>query len=283
MPYIYQVQTSFPFNNYDQKEIKNVIESIWPEKKEIISQFFESTNVKKRSLALPLSAYLDLGHFGNRNKLWAKEALLLQKKNIETLLNKVKIPVDDIKLLASINTTGLCVPSLEAKLMNQIAFSAQTKRMPIFGLGCLGGVAGINRVNDYLKGHPKEAALVIVTELCSLTFQFNDSSVANLIGTALFGDGAGVVLMVGAHHPLADSAFLDVVHTKSYFYRETEYLMGWEMVEKGFQLNLSNDIPKLIKSDIAKNINDFIHSCGLERKDIDFFIAHPGGPKVLEA
>ncbi len=283
MAYIYHAQTSFPAYTYEQKEIKNVVESLWPDQQEIINQFFDSTGVIKRSFALPLQNYRNLGHFGDRNKHWASVALSLQQRNIETLLTKVNISINDIKLIASVNTTGLCVPSLEAKLMNHIEFSPHTKRLPIFGLGCLGGVAGINRVNDYLLGHPKEAALVIFTELCSLTFQVQDLSVANLVGSALFGDGAGAVLMVGADHSLAKSSFLEIVHTKSYFYRETELLMGWEMVETGFQITLSNDISKLIKSDIGKNITDFIYQCGLERKDIVFFIAHPGGPKVLDA
>lgn len=283
MPYIYHASTTYPSNTYDQNEIKNVVGSLWPDKTEMIDQFFSSTNVTKRSFALPLLEYHELGDFGKRNHIWKNEAVKLQQYNIESMLAQVKISAADIKLIASVNTTGLCVPSLEALLLNKVALSANCKRLPIFGLGCLGGVAGINRVNDYLKGHPKEAAIVLVTELCSLTFQFHDSSIANLIGSALFGDGAGIVLMVGENHPLIETAFLEIMNSKSYFYPETEHLMGWEMVATGFQIQLSNDIPDLVRNEVGKNVHEFIHQCGLERKDIDFFIAHPGGPKVLDA
>ncbi|MBC7714174.1 MAG: type III polyketide synthase [Rhizobacter sp.] len=283
MSYIYIAQTTFPKNSYDQNEIKKTVTFIWPEKADIISQFFDSTCVKNRNLALPLLQYQKLGNFGERNNHWKEIALSLQQKNIESILAQVKISPEDITLVASVNSTGLCVPSLEALLMNHTALGKNTKRLPLFGLGCLGGVAGINRVNDYLFGHPKEAALVLVTELCSLTFQFQDCSLANLVGTSLFGDGAGAVLLVGNEHPLAKSAFLEIIETKSYFYPNTEHYMGWEMVETGFQIKLSSDIPNLVRKQIGKDVEKFIYECGLEKNDVTFFIAHPGGPKVLDA
>lgn len=285
MSYLCYAQTSLPKNTYKQSEIKKLLSSIWTGKKEqeLIEQFFATTGVKSRSLALPLEEYQNLGHFGNRNNIWKKEAVSLQKKNIEEILSKVKISAEDIKLIASVNSTGLCVPSMEALLMNQTPIGHNTKRLPIFGLGCLGGVAGINRVHDYLEGHESEAALVLVTELCSLTYQLEDCSIANLVGTALFGDGAGAVLMVGENHPLKDSALLEIVNTKSFFYPDTEHYMGWKMVETGFEINLSNDIPNLVRSQVGKNITEFMQENGLERNDIKFFLGHPGGPKVLEA
>jgi alkylresorcinol/alkylpyrone synthase len=285
MSYLCYAQTSVPKNIYKQNEIKDFLKSIWSDKNEheLIEKFFASTGVKSRGLALPLEEYQKLGHFGNRNNLWKKEAISLQKKNIEDIFNKVKISSEDIKLIVSVNSTGLCVPSLEALLMNQTAIGHNSKRLPIFGLGCLGGVAGINRVHDYLEGHKEEAALVLVTELCSLTYQLGDSSIANLVGTALFGDGAGAVLMVGDDHPLKDSALLEIINTKSFFYPDTEHYMGWKMVETGFEINLSNDIPNLVRSQVGKNIINFMQENGVEKKDIKFYLGHPGGPKVLEA
>ena len=285
MSYLCYAQTSFPQNNYNQNEIKKLLKTLWSGEKELelIEQFFASTGVKTRSLALPLEEYQNLGHFGNRNNLWKKEAVTLQKKNIKDIIKKIKIPAEDIKLIASVNSTGLCVPSMEALLMNEIPFGQNTKRLPIFGLGCLGGVAGINRVHDYLEGHKNEAALVLVTELCSLTYQLKDSSIANLVGAALFGDGAGAVLMVGEDHPLKEDALLEIITTKSFFYPDTEHYMGWKMVETGFEINLSSDIPNLVRSQVGLNIKDFMKENGIDKNDVKFYLGHPGGPKVLDA
>ena len=285
MSYLYYAQTSLPQYKYSQEEIKKLLKTLWTGEKELelIEQFFSSTGVKSRSLALPLDEYQNLGHFGKRNNVWKKEAVSLQKKNIEDIIKKIKISAEDIKLIASVNSTGVCVPSMEALLMNEISFGQNTKRMPIFGLGCLGGVAGINRVHDYLEGHKTEAALLLVTELYSLTYQLKDSSIANLVGAALFGDGAGAVLMVGDDHPLKDSALLEVVKTKSFFYPDTEHYMGWKMVETGFEINLSNDIPNLVRTQVGINITDFLKENGLDKQDVKFYLGHPGGPKVLDA
>lgn len=283
MPYIHTVATQFPRHLTSQEEVLSVVTQLWPDKRIELEQFFNSSGVRQRSFVKPLGEYKDLGDFGKRNVEWKKNAVELQKNNIEKILTANKIRSEDLGLIASVNTTGLCVPSLEALLLNKCSLSSHIKRLPIFGLGCLGGVAGINRVNDYLLGHPNECALVLVTELCSLTFQFTDHSIANAVGTALFGDGTGAVLLLGDNHRLANHSPLEVLATKSHFYHDTENLMGWSMVENGFQIMLSPDIPKLVKENLGKNLQSFVHECGYELNDIDFFVAHPGGPKVLEA
>ncbi len=285
MSYLCYAQTTLPQNNYTQDEIKKLLKTLWTEDNELklIEQFFTTTGVKKRSLALPLEEYLNLGHFGKRNNAWKKEAVALQKKNINDIIKKIKISAEEVKLIASVNSTGVCVPSMEALLMNEIPFGQNTKRLPIFGLGCLGGVGGINRVHDYLQGHKSEVALLLVTELCSLTYQLKDSSIANLVGAALFGDGAGAVLMVGDDHPLKNTALLEILKTKSFFYPDTEHYMGWKMIETGFQINLSGDIPNLVRSQVGPNIEAFIKENNIDKNDIKFYLGHPGGPKVLEA
>jgi alkylresorcinol/alkylpyrone synthase len=153
MSYIHSIQISFPEHECKQEEIRNLVSSLWPDKHEIIYQFFESTTVKSRNLALPLLDYQKIGHFGDRNNIWKKVALELQKKNIINLFANNSISPNDINLIVSVNSTGLCVPTLDALLMNQFKFNRNLKRLPLFGLGCLGGVAGINRVDDYLSGN----------------------------------------------------------------------------------------------------------------------------------
>ena len=160
MSFLITAVSSYPEHITSQADIKNFLKKVWPEQAPFIEKFMDSTTVHKRHLTLPLEHYQDLGDMGERNKTWKEEALRLQKENIQKILDNSKIDINDIGLIASATTTGLAVPSLEAIIMNHFPFSPNTKRLPLFGLGCLAGVAGINRVNDYLTGHPTEAALV---------------------------------------------------------------------------------------------------------------------------
>lgn len=283
MAFIVNAVCAYPENVVKQEDVRRLLKRIWPDKGELIHQFSDSTAVENRHFSLPIREYGNLGHVGDRNTLWKKVALHLQKQNLHHLQEKTHFDFHEVGLISSATTTGLAVPSLEALVMNHFPFSSNTKRMPLFGLGCLAGVAGMNRVNDFLQGHKDRSALLMVTELCSLTFQFKDDSIANIIGSALFGDGSAAVLMVGEDHPLAEKAVFEIVKNESIFYHHTERIMGWDMVESGFQIVLSNDIPNLVHSHVGKNIDDFLEKNKLSRDDLKFFIAHPGGPKVLEA
>jgi len=283
MAYIVNAVCAYPENIVRQDEVRRILKRLWPDQGQAIHRFSESTAVASRHFSLPLKEYGKLGHVGERNTLWKKVALYLQRKNLQHLHDKTNFDFSEVGLVSSATTTGLAVPSLEALIMNHFPFSSTTKRMPLFGLGCLAGVAGMNRVNDYLQGHKDKSAILMVTELCSLTFQFKDCSIQNIIGSALFGDGSAAVLMVGENHPLAEKASFEIVQNESIFYNHTERIMGWDMVEHGFQIVLSNDIPDLVHTHVGRNIDEFLEKNYLSRSDVKFFIAHPGGPKVLEA
>lgn len=283
MSFVVNAVTAHPEHVVNQKDVNGMLKKIWPKYSEMIEQFSRSTTVETRHLTLPLNYYQDLADMGKRNIIWKAEATRLQKQNISKILSDSKINIEDIGLIASVTTTGLTVPSLEALMMNEFPFSPNTKRLPLFGLGCLAGVAGINRVNDYLSGHKDKAGLLLVTELCSLTFQLGDESVANLIGTTLFGDGSGAVLMVGSDHPLAKKSHFEILKTESVFFPDTERMMGWDMIDSGFQLVLSNEIPILVKEKVGVCIHSFLEKNKITKKDLAFYVAHPGGPKVLDA
>lgn len=284
MAKIIAVQCAFPEGNRtSQKDIQGLLEKVWPDQKKYTKQFGDSSGVEYRDLALPLQMYEDLTDFGQRNKIWIDVAMKLQEQNLSQLFAKTQVRLEDISMVVSTSVTGLAIPSLEARLMNKFAFSENTRRMPIFGLGCLGGVAGLNRLNDYLKFRPTEAGLLLATELCSLTFQFKDKSVANLVGTSLFGDGAAALLMVGDEHPLAKKAQFEVLDGDSYFYPDTERVMGWDIMPSGFQIVLSGNVPEIVRTKVSKNLGDFLSKTKKSREDISFMVSHPGGPKVLDA
>lgn len=282
MSIIHSVVTSFPKNYSSQDEICEEISKIWPDKKKHVEQFHSSSQVKGRHLSIPLSEYKNLGDIGDRSQKWLEVAVELQTNNINNLLKNAGLQPSDISLITTTTVTGLAIPTLEARLMNKISFNPNTKRLPIFGLGCLGGVAGINRVSDYLKGHPREAALLLATELCSLTFQFQDKSVANLVGTSLFADGSAAVLMLGDEHPLSKKGQFKVLSGESFFYPNTERIMGWDIVSSGFQIVLSGDVPKIVVEHVKPNINDFVSANKITLSDVGFMVSHPGGPKVLD-
>lgn len=282
MSIIHSVTTSFPDSYVTQEEISREIGAIWPDKVKHVEQFHASSQVKGRHLSIPLADYKNLGDIGDRSKKWLEVAVELQTKNITKLLSEAGLLPKDISLIVSTTVTGLAIPTLEARLMNKLPFTPNTKRLPIFGLGCLGGVAGINRVADYLNGHPKEAALLLATELCSLTFQFSDKSVANLVGTSLFADGSAAVLMLGREHPLASQGQFKILDGQSFFYPDTERIMGWDIVSTGFQIVLSGDVPKIVVEQVKPNLQEFLANNKMASSDINFMISHPGGPKVLD-
>ncbi len=176
--------------------------------------------------------------------------------------------------------TGVSLPSLDARLSTLHPFRPALKRVPIFGLGCLAGAAGVARAADYLRGFPDQVAVLLSVELCSLTLQRKDFSIPNLIATGLFGDGAAAVVMTGADHP---SPGVRVVATRSSFYGDTERVMGWDVGSGGFKIVLSAEVPDMVHHHLGHDVEGFLHDQGLQKEDISRWIAHPGGPKVLEA
>jgi len=150
----------------------------------------------------------------------------------------------------------------------------------MFGLGCVAGAAAVSRATDYVRGQPRGVAVVLTVELCSLTLQRDDRSVANLISTGLFGDGAAAAIVVGVDHPRAG---LEVVATRSVFYPDTEDVMGWDIGAHGFRIVLSADVPAVARERVPADVDAFLASQRLSRRDIRRWIAHPGGPKVLQA
>ncbi len=152
--------------------------------------------------------------------------------------------------------------------------------MPIFGLGCVAGAAGIARAADYVKAYPDQVALLVSVELCSLTLQRQDLSIPNLISSGLFGDGAAAVVVVGSERPAAGPRILA---SRSVFYPDTERVMGWEISERGFQVVLSAEVPEMVRRHLRRDVDRFLADHGHRREEIASWVAHPGGPRVLEA
>ncbi len=233
-----------------------------------------------RYLVLPTEAYAGVDTWGKANSLWIEKAEELGYQAICRAITPLGMPAAEINALYVASVTGIASPSLDAKLINRMQLSPNIKRVPIFGLGCVAGAAGIARAADYVRAFPKQVAVVLCVELCSLTWRRDDVSAANLVSTGLFGDGAAAVVLAGAETKYAGP---QVVDTRSVFYPDTEEVMGWDIGEKGFRIVLSPDVPLVVKEHLREDVDGFLAEHGLTRKDISSWIIHTGGPKVLEA
>ncbi|MDQ2647540.1 MAG: type III polyketide synthase [Myxococcota bacterium] len=285
MPHLVGVSTAFPPNYYTQRELMQALLSLSRSGLDAAraQKLFAGVKVEGRHLALPLAHYAELDGFGARNREWLRVALELSERAVRERLERAGLAPNDVQLFASSTVTGIAVPSIEARLMNRLGFAADCRRTPLFGLGCVAGAAGIARVSEYLEGHPTHAALLLCVELCSLTFQPDDTSIANLIACGLFGDGAACVLLVGDEHPLARRAPLEVTATRSVMFPDTEAVMGWEIVDTGFRIVLSNQVPELARTALAHGVRAFLSGNGLHPSQITRWLAHPGGPAVIDA
>jgi alkylresorcinol/alkylpyrone synthase len=160
-------------------------------------------------------------------------------------------------------------------------------RVPLVGLGCVAGAAGIARLHDYLVGHPRSVAVLMCVELCSLTLQRDDTSLANLVASGLFGDGAAAVVAVGAdragEHEGHDLVQPDVLAVRSRLYPDSERTMGWDVGSSGLKIVLDSNVPMMVERYVGEDVRGFLADQGLTQDDIEWYVAHPGGPKVLEA
>jgi alkylresorcinol/alkylpyrone synthase len=236
--------------------------------------------VDGRHLALPLEEYEALDSFAAANDAFIRVAIDVGARAIENALEASGLGTNDVSHLIFVSTTGIATPSVDARIANRLGLRSDIKRTPLFGLGCVGGAVGITRASDYLRAFPGEAVVLLSVELCSLTLQRRDLSIGNIIATGLFGDGAAAVAMVGAEREASGPR---VVASRSILYRDTERVMGWDITAAGFSVVLSAEIPHLVKREMRRDVDAFLESRGLTLGDIEVFVCHPGGPRVLEA
>lgn len=275
--------SAFPRHTYDQQTIVNALQSVWRERlprPELLERLHRNTGVDQRHLVLPLEGYLPLETWGQVNNVWIDAALELGSAAICRAITPLGLEPQDIDALFFVTVTGVASPSIDARLVNKMGLSPRIKRNPIFGLGCVAGVAGVARAADYVRAFPEHVAVLLSVEICSLTWQRHDLSVANLISSGLFGDGAAAVVIGGTDSGLDGPQVID---TRSTFYPHTERVMGWDISERGFQIVLSPEVPDVIEKNLRKDVDGFLADHGMTRSDISSWIIHTGGPKVLDA
>ncbi|HEY4565458.1 MAG TPA: 3-oxoacyl-[acyl-carrier-protein] synthase III C-terminal domain-containing protein [Thermoanaerobaculia bacterium] len=277
------VGKALPPHYYDQETLLAAFRERWTDRYfnlERLERLHKNVLVGGRHLALPLEGYADLTTWGKANDAWIRVAQEVGGAAVLDALAKAGLSPADVDALIFVTVTGVATPSIDARLMNRLGLPPRVKRMPIFGLGCVAGAAGIARAADYVRGFPDQVAVLLSVELCSLTLQPEDLSIPNLIASGLFGDGAAAVVVVGDERP-ADGP--RIVATRSVFYPDSERVMGWDISETGFKIVLSGDVPVVAREKLRPDVDAFLADQGLTRADIGSWVCHPGGPKVLEA
>lgn len=284
------VGKALPPHYYDQDELLGALKEHWAKRHFNLGRLeslHKNVLVGGRHLALPLEEYDRLETWGDANDAWIRVAQEVGEAAVRDGLARAGLGPEDVDAFYFVTVTGVATPSIDARLMNRLGLPSRVKRVPIFGLGCVAGAAGIARAADYVRAFPDQMAVLLSVELCSLTLQREDLSVPNLIASGLFGDGAAAAIVVGADRAAGNGSGAppgpEIVATRSIFYPDSERVMGWDISERGFRIVLDAGVPDVVSRHLRDNVDTFLADLDLSRADIGSWVCHPGGPKVLLA
>ncbi len=292
MPKILSVSTHDLPVEIQQEQAVELTRSLFSKRYKDIERLlrvFQNGDIKKRNVCMPLEWYAHSHDFEERNQLYIQHAVQIGEQAILHCLKgdgtlRETVSPTSIDAIFFISSSGISTPSIEVRIMNRLPFLDDTKRIPIWGLGCAGGAAGISRAYEYCLAFPKANVLVLALELCSLTFQKDDYSKSNLVGVSLFSDGAACALVAGDESTLqASCAMPRIVATTSKLMPNSEDVMGWDVKSNGLYVVFSKSIPAIITDWLGPFVHQFLDKHHLSKDDIIHFVAHPGGKKVLQA
>lgn len=287
MPKIISTATADAPYILPQSEIKNFTYNLFSGSDIDIERLigvFDNSEITQRHISVE-PEWLSMEHsFKERNEIFAEVSLQLAEQAIVECLAGVNTTPSKIDNIIYVTSTGVMTPTLDARLFNELGFNGHIKRIPLWGLGCAGGAAGISRAMDIARAYPKENVLVLAVELCSLTFQKDDLSKSNIVAASLFGDGCACALIAGVENELSSNEKSpELIGLLSTIYKNSLDVMGWDIVDTGFSVVFSRDIPTIVKENVKPNIAELLQMHGLQIDDVKHYITHPGGLKVINA
>ena len=280
-PKILSVATGLPPHRIGQEAVKEFARGMFSEAYpdlDRLTPIFDNVHVENRYFCVPLEWFKEDHTFPEKNDLYLEHALDLSEKAARRAMDRVGTNPEDIGAIFFVSTTGLATPSLDSKLLFRLGLSEHTRRVPIWGLGCAAGAAGLARAAEYARLYPDQKVILIGVELPGLTFQRGDRSKSNLVSTSLFADGAAAVLI--GHGPESGP---EILGSHSTTWPGTEDVMGWEVVETGLKVRLSKSVPTIVRERLRDDLILACDSLDLDFRELRHFVLHPGGAKVLDA
>jgi alkylresorcinol/alkylpyrone synthase len=279
VPRLLAVATAVPPYRLDQEDVVERVKRLFGGSQELdrLLPVFINTGIRTRYSCVPIEWYDRPHGWPERNRIYVDSALDLLETTTRQLLDCSGRHLSEIDGVVVVSTTGIATPSLDALLIDRMGLKQTAWRLPIFGLGCAGGVIGLARAASLAAAAPGEKVLFLVVELCALSFRRDDWSKSNIVATALFGDGAAGALLSTAREGPA------IVAAGEHTWPGTLDVMGWAVADDGFSAVFSRDIPQLVTTQLRDAAAAFLSRHGLALGDIDRFVCHPGGAKVVAA
>ena len=272
--------TSVPPHQFHQKQILDAATALLADRYpqfETLSSLFANTGIHHRYAVKPMEWYLKHRGWPERTEAFLEGAESLFLDVARKAIARADLDPSDIDTVVTVCSSGIATPTLDARIAGRMGFRADVSRVPVFGLGCAGGVIGLARTAQLAQGAPQKCYLYLVVELCGLNFLYSDRSKSNIIATALFADGAAAAVISCKGSGPEISAWSE--HT----WPDSLEVMGWDVVDDGLKAVFSRDIPSIVRNDMGAITQDFLATYGIGTADISGFLCHPGGAKVLDA
>ena len=273
------IASTVPKYPIDQRTTRDMVLAIAPEFRSHEALFL-NTGIKTRYSCVPIDWHLQSRGWAARNAVFREAAADLLERVSQECAQRAGINLCEVEAVVTVSTTGLAVPGLDAILANRLGLSPTVERLPIFGLGCAGGVSGLARSARLAQSLPNGVVLLLAVELCTINVRPTDRSIKNFISTALFGDGAAAVIL---RRTPSDRSLARVTAVGEHMWPHTEDMMGWSIKDDGFGVVLSPDIPRCAQYQLRPALDSFLARHGLQLDELDGVIMHPGGRKVLES
>ena len=245
---------------------------------ERFSSIFSNTGIIKRHGVKPFDWYLERRGWPERTEAFLEGAEALFVDVAEKALVSAHLAGGDIDTIVSVCSTGIATPSLEARVARRMGFRSNVTRVPVFGLGCAGGVSGLSIASRLAQARPGTNVLLVTVELCSLALRLDELTKANIVAISLFGDGAAALVLRAG-----DGGATQIEATGEKQWPDTLDIMGWSVDPEGFGVIFQRTIPDFVRDNFGPAVTEILSRMKLAAPDIDRFICHPGGTKVITA